>query len=121
MEDAKEKELQAKQDEGLINDMAINLFFEWTDSLTKEGRETEAIKRFCERSGATDNSPAVMMFEAFCGGLCKGIELMLPKENEEDQEEAFSLEEQERDEEAYFSAFGDDMLVVEDRGQGHEA
>ena len=48
------------------------------------------------------------------------MDLMREIQDRQGQEEAFSLEEQERDEEAYFSAFGDDLLIVEDRGQGSE-
>lgn len=101
-------------------EIVCSLFAEWANNVTPEDRDTETLDYFCKHTGAKAPSPLSMMFEAFRAGLLRGMELMKEIQDGQGQEEAFSLEEQERDEEAYFSAFGDDLLVVEDRGQGNE-
>ena len=105
----------------IAKEILCALFAEWADNVNPEDRDTETLDYFCKHTGAANPSPLSMMFEAFKAGLLRGMDLMKEIQDGQGQEEAFSLEEQERDEEAYFSAFGDDLLVVEDRGQGHEA
>lgn len=113
------------EDKETIKILVCALFNEWAENVSPEDRDTETLEYFCKNTGAQARSPLVMMFEAFEAGLFKGMDLMRKlqeKEEEEDPAEAFSLEEQERDEEAYFSAFGDDLLVVEERqGADNEA
>lgn len=104
------------EDKEALRKIVCALFNEWASNLEPEDRDTETLEQFCKETGAQLHSPLVMMLEAFEAGLFKGMDLM--KEIQGDPEEAFSLEEQEKDEEAYFSAFGDDLLVVEERQGG---
>ena len=70
-----------EEDRELINTIFIPLFEQWQDELIESGdagqREKDLYsKTFAEYSGATETSPYILMFLAFCGGVDSGIKLI---------------------------------------------
>lgn len=90
MEDKERKDPQAEQEEETIRAIGFCLFNEWIAGL--KSRDMKTVKDFCTRTGATESSPLVMMYEAFLGGPAKGLEISLNAEykpTEQDKEASF--------------------------------
>lgn len=79
------KDKKQKRPEDPIRILSDFAFSEWLKQLTPEDRDERAIERFCKATGATKNSPFVMMYEAFYNGFCKGLDMALAMEDQEGQ------------------------------------
>lgn len=66
----------------IIFDIVIHYFDKWGDELKAEGRDTELINDFMNRTGAPKDSPITNMFEAFAAGFGYGMELALTADKE---------------------------------------
>lgn len=64
------------EDLAVFEELAFDLFDQWTSELTASGEEgKESAQRYAQRHGIKENSPLAMMYSAFEGGLVKGIDL----------------------------------------------